>query len=65
MTRLILASASPRRLALLQQLGYAPEVMATDVDESPRPGESPDALALRLAHSKGLAAATARPEAVI
>ena len=65
MTSLILASASPRRLALLQQLGYAPEVMATDVDESPRPGESPDALALRLAHSKGLAAATARPETVI
>ena len=65
MTSLILASASPRRLALLHQLGYAPEVIATDVDESPRPGESPDTLALRLAHSKGLAAATARPEAVI
>jgi len=64
-TRLILASASPRRLALLQQLGYAPEVLATDVDETPRPGETPTALAQRLAHSKALAAAQTNPEAII
>lgn len=64
MTRLILASASPRRLALLQQLGYAPEILATDVDETPRPGETPDALAQRLAHSKARAAATVSPEAI-
>ena len=62
---MILASASPRRLALLQQLGYAPEVLATAVDETPRPGETPGALAQRLAHSKALAAAVAKPEAII
>lgn len=59
MSRLILASASPRRLALLQQLGYAPEVRVADVDEAPHSGEAPDALAQRLARSKALAVATA------
>ncbi len=53
MTRLILASASPRRLALLAQIGVTPdEVIAADIDESPRPKETPRALALRLAASK-------------
>ena len=65
MTSLILASASPRRLALLQQLGYAPEVLPVAVDETPRPGEAPDALARRLAHSKALAAAATNPQDTI
>ena len=36
MTRLVLASASPRRLALLAQIGITPdEVIAADIDETP------------------------------
>jgi len=53
MTRLVLASASPRRLALLEQIGIVPDaVIAADVDETPRPKETPRALALRLARAK-------------
>ena len=50
--RLILASASPRRRELLAQAGYAFEVEAADVDESPRQGEPPAAYVLRLAEEK-------------
>lgn len=58
MTSFILASASPRRLALLQQIGLAPaRVIATDIDETPKDGELPRALALRLAREKAIAAA--------
>jgi septum formation protein len=56
MTRLVLASASPRRLALLAQIGVAPdEVVSADIDETPLPKETPRALALRLAKAKALA----------
>lgn len=51
--RLILASASPRRLALLTQIGIVPdEVAAADIDEKPRRGELPGELASRLAAAK-------------
>ena len=50
--RLILASASPRRLALLRQIGLDPEVRVADVDETPRAGETPMALVRRLARAK-------------
>jgi MAF protein len=53
--RLVLASASPRRRALLGLLGVPFSVAATDVDERPRPGEAPEALASRLARTKALA----------
>ena len=52
---IILASASPRRRALLRLLGMSPVVEPADVDESPVPGESPEALTTRLAQSKALA----------
>lgn len=53
MTRLVLASASPRRLALLAQIGVTPdEVVAADVDETPLKKETPRALAVRLARTK-------------
>ena len=53
MTRLVLASASPRRLALLAQIGVTPdEVIAADIDETPLKKETPRALALRLARAK-------------
>ena len=55
--RLILASASPRRLALLAQIGITPdEVIATDIDETPRKAEQPRLLAARLAEAKAAAA---------
>ncbi len=50
--RFVLASGSPRRLDLLRQLGFEPEVVAADVDEAALPGESPDELVERLARSK-------------
>lgn len=51
--RLVLASASPRRLALLAQIGVTPdEVVAADIDETPLKGEPPRLLALRLARAK-------------
>lgn len=51
--RLVLASASPRRLALLAQIGITPdEVIAADIDETPLKGETPRLLALRLARAK-------------
>jgi len=62
--RLLLASASPRRSALLAQLGVAHRVHATAVDESPLPGEAPEALVARLALAKaraGIAAAAGLP----
>ena len=52
---LILASQSPRRLELLAQLGLACEVLPADIDETPMPGETPDALVRRLALGKGAA----------
>jgi septum formation protein len=62
--RLVLASASVRRLALLAQIGVTPdEVIAADVDEGPLKGETPRVLAIRLARAKALAVTA--PDAVI
>lgn len=52
MTDLVLASGSPRRLELLRRLGTDPRVQPADVDETPRPGEPPHELAVRLARAK-------------
>lgn len=50
---LVLASGSPRRLALLQQIGIDPDtLLPADIDETPRRGETPRALAQRLARTK-------------
>ncbi len=52
-TRLILASASPRRLDLLKQIGIHPDqVDPPDIDESPLGKEKPADHALRLAREK-------------
>ncbi|MBI1359557.1 MAG: septum formation protein Maf [Alphaproteobacteria bacterium] len=57
---LVLASASPRRRALLAQIGIEPAtIIATDIDEAPLRDERPRQLALRLAIEKGRAANTA------
>ena len=51
--KLVLASASPRRIALLRQIGVEPSVvLSPDIDETPKVKESPRALALRLAGEK-------------
>jgi septum formation protein len=58
--RLILASASPRRLELLARLGVVPDaVVPAEIDESPRKAEIPDRYACRMAMEK--AAAVAEP----
>ncbi|MEO0713869.1 MAG: Maf family nucleotide pyrophosphatase [Pseudomonadota bacterium] len=58
MPRLVLASASPRRLTLLAQIGITPDaVIPADIDETPLKDESPRALALRLAEEKAAAIA--------
>ncbi|PIT68381.1 Maf family nucleotide pyrophosphatase [Bartonella tribocorum] len=54
---LVLASASPRRLALLAQIGIDPQqVYASDIDETPKLKEHPSNLAKRLAKEKALKA---------
>ena len=58
---LILASTSPWRRELLARLRLPFEVVRPEVDETPLPGESPQALALRLALAKAGAVAAARP----
>lgn len=64
--RLVLASASPRRLELLKQIGLAPdEVDAAEVDETPQPKETPRELALRLAIAKAVAVATRQAGAFV
>ena len=52
-SKLILASASPRRLSLLVQIGITPgAVLPADINEDPLPGEVPREHALRLAQEK-------------
>jgi septum formation protein len=54
---LILASASPRRLALLNQIGIEPEhLVPAHIDETPGKNELPRKLAQRLADEKAVAA---------
>ncbi|WP_140985765.1 Maf family nucleotide pyrophosphatase [Asticcacaulis tiandongensis] len=54
----ILASASPRRLELLAQIGLkADQVITSDIDETPLDGETPRQLAARLAVAKAQAVA--------
>lgn len=49
----VLASASPRRLELLRQIGIAPdEVLPADIDETPRKAELPKNYVLRMAVEK-------------
>ncbi|RFB80200.1 Maf-like protein [Methylovirgula sp. 4M-Z18] len=56
--KLVLASASPRRLALLQQVGVEPDALIpADIDETPNKYELPRGLAARLASTKAKAAA--------
>jgi septum formation protein len=64
--RLVLASASPRRVELLGRIGIKPDIVApADIDETPLKDERPRGLALRLAEGKAAAVAPAHPGAFI
>ena len=64
--RLVLASASPRRLELLARIGVVPDaIVPADIDESVPTGELPRDHALRLACEKAAAVARSEPEALV
>lgn len=64
--RLVLASASPRRLDLLRQVGLAPDhVVAAEIDETPHSNETPRRVAVRLAAEKAAVVAGLNPDAYV
>jgi len=64
--RLILASASPRRLDLLAQIGVTPDAVdPADIDETPLKGELPSPHAARLARAKAETVAARHPGAYV
>ncbi len=65
MSSLILASASPRRAELLQQIGLSFCVRPADIDETPEPHETPEHYVERLAREKALAVAESSPECLV
>jgi len=63
---LVLASASPRRLDLLRQVGIVPDhIDPADIDETPAKGELPPAHVVRLAEAKARAVAPRHPGAFV
>lgn len=63
---LVLASASPRRLDLLRQIGLEPgAIVPADIDETPQKRERPRELARRLARAKAATVARLRPDAFV
>lgn len=65
MNSLVLASASPRRRELLEQIGVSCQVRPADIDESTRPGESPADYVTRMAREKAAAVAGESSGAVV
>src|ERR1700742_2380629 len=64
--RLVLASESPRRLALLAQVGIVPDaVVPSAIDETPHKAELPRLYALRLASEKARASSPAENNALV
>jgi len=62
---LVLASSSPFRRELLSRLGVEFSSVAPEIDETPLPEETPEALVLRLAERKALAVGETHPNALI
>lgn len=63
---LVLASASPRRLALLAQIGVTPDkVVPANIDENPLKGELPKTYAERMAREKAAAVAPPHEGALV
>lgn len=56
-TKIVLASASPRRADLLTKIGVSFEPVSSDVNERPHPGESPPDYIIRLARAKAVTVA--------
>lgn len=66
MTELVLGSASPRRLALLEQVGLQPaRILPPEIDETPRPGEGPRPYVERMAREKLAAVPAGGPAFVL
>lgn len=63
--RVVLASASPRRHELLQQLGVAHEQISVDIDENCLSSETPSACVERLAKQKARAGLQEMPDAIV
>jgi septum formation protein len=64
--RLVLGSGSPRRRELLGVLGIVPDaVQPPDIDETPRPGETPRGYCARIAREKAAAVATEADDIVL
>lgn len=64
--KLILASASPRRLELLQQVGITPaHIVAADIDETPHHKEKPRDMVMRLSRAKAQLVALQYPDSFI
>ena len=65
MARIILASSSPRRKELLEQVGLKFEIFSPDIDESVFLGESADHYVKRLAEQKAQAILAQFPDAIV
>ena len=63
--KVILASQSPRRLELLQQIGIQPEVCPAHIDETPLSDETPEDYVNRLARNKAEAVAEKRSDSLV
>lgn len=63
--RLVLASASPRRVTLLKAAGFTFDVVPVDIDESARPGEQPSDYVRRLAMEKSQRALVLRNDPAV
>lgn len=63
--RILLASASPRRKQLLEQIGWSFDVVCPNVDERPVPGESPEDMVMRLARLKGGSVRVSSPDTLV
>lgn len=63
--KIVLASSSPYRKRLLEQLQIVFDTCVPDIDESPRDGESPQQLVERLAVEKAQAVATRYPQSLV
>lgn len=65
MTRLILASASPRRKELLSELGYNFEVIASNIDETINPNNPIDDEMIKLSFNKASSVFTNNKDAIV